>query len=99
VWNSVTLAAINIRTWQWGTNTQVSSAAIGNVTGGTSLDIVTVGEYFDGTNWIARMVVWNGATLAVENIRTWLSGLTNNAVSVAVGNSARHDPPHKISIK
>ena len=31
-------------------------------------EIVTGGYYNDGTRWVAQLVVWDAATLAVERI-------------------------------
>ena len=36
-----------------------------------ALEIVTGGSYFDGTRWVAQLHVWNGATLAVEEVQAW----------------------------
>jgi hypothetical protein len=69
VWNGPTL--LNSRTWFWTQSTQISSIAVANITGGTTLDIITAGSYFDGTRWIAQLCVWNGSTLALENVKPW----------------------------
>jgi hypothetical protein len=86
VWNPFTLAAEAVTNWLWGKNTYVSSVAIGNCTGGTTLDIVTGGSYDDGTNWIGQLLVWNGVTLAAERVTTWNWGTRTAVNSVAVGN-------------
>ncbi len=86
VWNSATLAPINSKGWQWGVDTQVSSVAVGNVTGGKGLDIITAGSYFDGANYFAMLIVWNGTTLAPERAMSWTWGANTQVSSVAVGN-------------
>ena len=83
VWNGATLAVKNVVTWLWGTDTQISSVAIGNVDGDSAVEIVTGGAFFDGTHWIAQLHVWNGATLAVKNVVTWLWGTNTYVNSVA----------------
>ena len=71
VWNGATLAVENVRTWYWASDTQIMSVVAGNVDADADVEIVTGGSYFDGTRWVAQLVVWNGATLAVENVQTW----------------------------
>jgi hypothetical protein len=85
IWNATTFAVINVVTWSWGTNTQASCVAIGNLTGGQGLDIVTGGAYFDGTRWLGQLHIWNGTTLAVEKAVTWLWGTNTGVSSVAIG--------------
>jgi hypothetical protein len=85
VWNASTMAVINVVTWSWGSNTQATCIAIGNLTGGSGLDIVTGGAYFDGTRWLGQLHIWNGTTLAVEKAVTWLWGTNTYVSSVAIG--------------
>ncbi len=86
VWNGSTLVAERVSNWFWIGDTQISSVAIANVTGGASLDIVTGGSYFDGTRWVAQLVVWNGNTLIVEKLSNWF-WISNTVInSVAIGN-------------
>jgi hypothetical protein len=84
--NGATLAPINTKSWSWGVNTDSYAIAVGNVTGGTSLDIVTTGTYFDGTRNLGMLLLWNGATLAPTQASSWLVGVQTQANSVAVGN-------------
>ena len=60
-------------------------SCVGDVDGDDKVEIVTGGYYNDGTRNVAQLCVWNGATLAVENVKTWY--WTSNTViySVAVG--------------
>ncbi len=71
VWNSSTLAPLKVNTWYWGSDTQASSVAIGDVNKDAQADIIVGGAYFDGTRWVAQLHVLNGATLAVENVKNW----------------------------
>ncbi len=57
-----------------------------NITSGRALSIVTGGAFFDGTRNNAQLIVWNGSTLAVQNLTSWF-WLSNTRVnSVAIGN-------------
>lgn len=85
VWNNNLNTLENIRTWYWTSNTQISSIAAADVDADGAVEIVTGGSYFDGTRWVAQLVVWNGATLAAENIKTWYWTLNTQISSVAVG--------------
>ena len=86
VWNGATLAVENVRTWYWTSNTYIESVSVGNVDADADVEIVTGGSYFDGTRYNAQLVVWNGATLAVENVRTWYWTSNTYIESVSVGN-------------
>ena len=86
LWNASTLAVEAVNVWVWGQNTVVNSVAVGNITGGANLDVVTAGEYFDGANWIGQLVVWNGLNLTFEKVGVWLWGQGTFANTVAVGN-------------
>ena len=86
VWNGATLVAEKITTWFWTGNTSITTLAVANVTGGTSLNIVTGGSFFDGTRDVAQLIVWNGATLVAEKITAWYWTSNTYINSVAVGN-------------
>jgi FG-GAP-like repeat len=86
VWNGSTLAAKTATGWFWTGNTQISSIAVANITGGLGLDIVTGGAYFDGTRWNAQLIMWSGATLAPERATGWFWTNNTQVSSVAVGN-------------
>ena len=49
------------------------------------MEIVTGGYYNDGARNIAQLAIWNGSSLALENVKTWY--WTGNTVinSVAIG--------------
>jgi hypothetical protein len=86
VWNGATLALENIKTWYWTSSTYVYSVAVGNVDGDSQVEIVTGGYYYDGAREVAQLCVWNGATLALENIKTWYWTGNTEILSVAIGN-------------
>jgi hypothetical protein len=85
VWADSGLAVDRLTAWYWTGNTTINSIAIGDVNGDGQTDIVTGGYYYDGTRQVAQLVVWNGSSLAVEEIKTWY--WTGNTVinSVALG--------------
>ena len=86
VWDGATLSLENAKTWYWTSNTQVWSVAVGNVDGDSSIEIVTGGYHNDGSRSVAQLCVWNGATLALEDVKTWYwSGITV-IYSVVIGN-------------
>jgi FG-GAP-like repeat len=87
VWNGSTLAPEKATSWYWwNNNTQISSVAVANITGGTSLDIVTGGANFDGTRWNSQVIVWNGSSLTPERATSWFWTSDTFVTSVAVAN-------------
>jgi hypothetical protein len=71
VWDGTTLTPENIRTWYWTSSTVINSVVVGDVDGDGKTEIVTGGRYFDGTRYVAQLCVWDGASLAFENVQTW----------------------------
>jgi hypothetical protein len=86
VWNSSTMAPQKLTSWYWTSNTYVNSIVVANVTGGTSLDIVTGGSSFDNTRDIAQLIVWNSSTMAPQKLTSWYWTSNTQVNSVAVGN-------------
>jgi hypothetical protein len=84
LWNALTLAPVNVASWYWTSNTCINSIAIANITGGTGLEIVTVGTYFDGVHHNAQMHIFNGNTLTVEKVIAWYWGGDTDVSTVAV---------------
>jgi hypothetical protein len=85
VWNGSNLALESNTGWRWTGDTEISSVAVANITGGLGLDIVTGGAYFDGVRYNAQLAIWNGSTLALENVKGWVWGTNTIINSVAVG--------------
>jgi hypothetical protein len=85
VWNGATLAVKKVQTWCWGGNTVISCLAIEDVDGDGQMEIVTGGYYFDGTRTVALLHVWNGITLAVEKVQSWVWGGDTTVNCLAVG--------------
>ncbi len=85
VWNGSTLAVESVQAWYWTSNTYIDSIAVGNVDADAGAEIVTGGAFFDNTRWVAQLVVWNGSTLAVENVQAWYQVSNTDIASVVVG--------------
>jgi hypothetical protein len=85
VWSGSSLALENVKTWLWTSWTFIWSVAVGDVDSDGKIEIVTGGYYKDGSRYVAQLCVWNGATLALENVRTWYWTDNTGIASVAVG--------------
>ena len=79
------MALENVKTWYWTGNTTINSVVLGDVDGDGEIEIITGGYYNDGVRNVAQLIVWDGATLEVENLKVWY--WTGNTVinSVALG--------------
>jgi parallel beta-helix repeat protein len=85
VWDGATLAVKKVQTWVWGGNTTINCLAIEDVDGNGQKEIVTGGYYFDGTRTVALLHIWNGATLAVKKVQTWVWGGDTTVNCLAIG--------------
>jgi hypothetical protein len=87
VFNGSSLAVVSVISWYWSSNTYINSVAVGNMTGGTTLSIVTGGAFFDGTRLNSQLIVWNPTpTLSVQNVISWYWTDNTEIASVAIGN-------------
>ncbi len=53
--------------------------------GDSQTEIVTGGDYNDGTRGVAQLCVWDGATLALETVKPWYWTSYTTIKSVAIG--------------
>jgi hypothetical protein len=79
------LSLEDVTTWYWTDDTIVLSTARGDVDGDGEEEIITGGSFHDGTRDVAQLVVWDGATLALEDVITWYWIDYTCIYSVAVG--------------
>ena len=86
VWSGTTLALERQTFWRLGTDTYVTSIVAANVSLSTTLDIITAGNIFDGTNNIGQFILWNAGTLAFERLINWRLGTDTYCNSIAVAN-------------
>jgi len=85
VWDGSTLALKNVQTWYWTSYTYIFSVAKGDVDSDGKAEIVTGGDYYDGTRSVAQLCVWDGSTLALKNVQTWYWTSGTVIYSVVVG--------------
>ena len=71
IWDGSTLNFENVKTWYWTSDTNIHSVCISDVDDDGHKEIITAGEYSDGTKDIAQLCVWGGATLGLEQIKVW----------------------------
>ncbi len=86
VWDGATLSLKNVKTWYWTSSTIINSVADGNVDGDSEMEIVTGGLYYDGSRFVAQLCIWNGATLTLEDVKTWYWTANTVINSVITGN-------------
>jgi hypothetical protein len=87
VWNGATLALKNVRTWYWVNAAFISSVAVEDVDSDGQTEIITGGIYIDGDHNVAQLCVWNGASMALENVKTWYWPSQTNIQTIAVGDA------------
>jgi hypothetical protein len=85
VWDGSTLAVDTLTSWYWTGNTRVNSVAVGDVDGDGADEIVTGGYYTEGVK-MAQLVVWNGTSMAVENLASWYWTADTEINAVSIGN-------------
>jgi hypothetical protein len=85
VWDGATLSLKNVKSWYWTSYTYINSAAVGDVNGDSKAEIVTGGTYWDNSRFNAQICVWDAATLALENVKTWYWTDSTIIYSIAFG--------------
>ena len=61
----------SVTSWNWAANTVINSVASGDVDKDGNSEIVSAGNYYDGTREVAQLIVWNGSNMAVKQLTTW----------------------------
>lgn len=97
VWSGTTLLAEKVTSWYWTSDTYINSLAVANVTGGTSLSIVTGGAFNDGTRSNSQLIVWDAPTLAVQSLTSWYWTGNTEIASLAVGNVTGGTAPNIVT--
>ena len=54
-----TLSCEDVGTWYWNDDARISTVAVGNVDGDGTVEIVTGGQCFDGTRYVAQLTKWS----------------------------------------
>jgi hypothetical protein len=80
------LISQNVASWFSVGDTNVAASATGDVNGDSKTEIVTAGYSNDGVRWVTQLAVWNGSTLALENIKSWYWTTDTQISSVAIAN-------------
>ena len=63
----------------------INSVAIGDVDGDGKVEMVTGGQFNDGTRGVAQLVFWNGVDLTLDDLKTWYWMGDTTIFSVAIG--------------
>jgi len=84
-WDGATLSLEDVTVWNWVGDTTINSVAVGDVDGDGQIEIVTGGNYHDGTYDNAQLVVWKGSDLTLETVTGWYWVGDTRINSVAVG--------------
>ena len=80
--------------WYWTGNTTINSVSVGHVDSDGQIELVTGGQFNDGTRDVAQLTVWSGSTLEFENAKSWYwtGNTTINSVALAnVKGAFQHD--------
>jgi len=85
IWDGKTLEFNDSVPWYWTGDTHVNSMAIGDVDDDGDTEIVTGGDYYNGTTVYAHLLVWNAETLELENETAWCWTTDTRVNSVAIG--------------
>jgi hypothetical protein len=82
-WNGANLEVDRLTSWYWTSHTFINSVALGDVDGDGQVEVVTGGDFYDGTRYVAQLIEWNGANLAVDRLISWY-WIGNTAISSVV---------------
>ena len=74
-----------MKTWLTIGNTYIFSVATGDVNSDGKIEIVTGGNYFDGTRNVAQLCMWDGKILGLKNVKEWYWTSSTYIYSVALG--------------
>jgi hypothetical protein len=84
-WTGSGLAVERLTSWYWTGNTEIQSVAIGDTDADGQIEIVTGGNFYDGSRTVAQLIEWKGSTLAVDRLTTWYWTGNTNLRSIAIG--------------
>jgi hypothetical protein len=83
------VTTINIGGWLYGTSSEVTSVAIGDLYGDGNKEIVAGGSFFDGTRWNSVVDVFTCSTtttaLNLQATSSWFWGSGSQINSIAIG--------------
>jgi 4-amino-4-deoxy-L-arabinose transferase-like glycosyltransferase len=83
IWNGKDLSLKKGTTWNWNNGSSVNSLTISDYDGDGSAEIITAGNYFNGTCNHAQIFVWSGSSLVLKTstMWCWLYGTQVNVVT------------------
>jgi len=87
IWNNV-LSVQRLISWYTTSNTKIASIAVGNYTGGNSLDIITAGTFIDGTRNNGQLIDFNSTSLVVNSATQWFMFSDTTANSAVIGGTS-----------
>jgi outer membrane protein assembly factor BamB len=88
-WNGANLAVDRLTTWYWTGNTVIGSVALGDVDDDGLVEVVTGGEFFDGSRNVAQLIEWTGANLVVDRLTSWYWTSDTYLSSIVIGDVDR----------
>ena len=84
-WNGYLLKVDRLTGWYWTGDTVINSVAISQRDAHFQTEIVTGGQFNDGTRNNAQVIRWSGSTLTTEHIKSWYWTSNTSIKSVCVG--------------
>ena len=79
-------------------DTRINSVAVGDVDGDSELEIITGGTFDDGSRTVAQLCVWDGASLALEDVQIWYWVDDTYLNSLAVGDVDADDQVEIVTV-